>query len=166
MLRSISTISDQNHCEDTFDKNLQALSTTIPSVTSTSSSADQQMCVTGMIVDIADSVGVLNRDLEKLNDQSLQQSQSIETTSQYLQELNALYGKSNELVKTHSTTMGILQQESSELKQQLAEYQSTSYDGTFLWKLTDIGQRMSTYVCNKQSDIRIGILYIFSCSSK
>ncbi|CAF1001724.1 unnamed protein product [Adineta ricciae] len=140
---SITTISGQSHYEDTLDKDLQSLDTTIPSVTTASSSADQQMCVTGTIIDIADSVRVLNRGLEKLNDQFLQQSQSIETTGQYLQVLNALHGESNESVKTHSTTMGILQQESSELKQQLAEYQSTSYDGTFLWKLTDIGQKMT-----------------------
>ncbi|CAF1638743.1 unnamed protein product [Adineta ricciae] len=141
--QSITTISDQSHYEDTLDKDLQSLDTTIPAVTTASSSADQQMCVTGTIINIADSVRVLNKDLEKLNDQFLQQSQSIETTGQYLQVLNALHGESNELVKTHNTTMGILQQESFELKQQLTEYQSTSYDGTCLWKLTNIRQKMT-----------------------
>jgi chromosome segregation ATPase len=99
--------------------------------------------IKAMIDTLAGGIEVLNDDLQRLNDESLQQSQLIETTDQDLAMLKTSCEESNANLDGLNTNMIILEQHCSSLKQKVEESQSISYDGTLIWKITNVQEKMS-----------------------
>jgi hypothetical protein len=96
------------------------------------------------MIDIFDGgVKALNDDVQRLNDESSQQSQLMKTAEQTSTMLKTSCEESNVGLNALYTNMSILQQNCSSLKQKVEEIQSISYDGTLTWKITDVHQKIS-----------------------
>jgi len=88
----------------------------------------------------------LKDELIHLSDSSLQQSESLETTDKVLSMVKTSVEESNNVLNALNTNLLIVQQELSSLKLKFEEQQITSYDGTFVWKITQFQEKMSKYI--------------------
>jgi len=88
-------------------------------------------------------IETLNDDIQQLSNESLQQSQLIETTEQNLAVLKLSCEESHANINALNINMTLLQQDCSSLKQKVEERQLVSYDGTFIWKITNVEEKMS-----------------------
>lgn len=88
----------------------------------------------------------LKDELIRLSDSSLQQSESLETTDKVLSMTKTSVEESNNVLNAINTNLLIVQQELSSLKLKFEEQQITSYDGTFVWKITQFQEKMSKYI--------------------
>jgi len=95
-------------------------------------------------IDILDGgIKALNDDIQRLSDESSQQSQLMKTVDQTSTMLKISCEESNGDLNALYTNMIILQQNCSSLKQKVEEIQSISCDGTLVWKITNVQQKMS-----------------------
>jgi hypothetical protein len=85
----------------------------------------------------------LKDELIRLSDSSLQQSESLETTDKVLSMIKTSVEESNNVLSAINTNLLIVQQELSSLKLKFEEQQIASYDGTFVWKISQFQEKMS-----------------------
>lgn len=90
-----------------------------------------------------EGIEVLNDDLQRLSDESLQQSQTVETMDRNTTILKTSCEESNAALNALNTNLTVLQQDCSSLKQKVEERQFTSYDGTLIWRIANVQQKMS-----------------------
>jgi chromosome segregation ATPase len=90
-------------------------------------------------------IKVLHDELQQISDDSLQQSQIVETTDQTLTTLKTSYEESSAGLNALNTNLSILQQDCASLRQTIEESQYTSYDGTLMWKITNVQEKMGNH---------------------
>jgi chromosome segregation ATPase len=95
---------------------------------------------------LSGGIEALSDDIQQLSNESLQQSLLIEASSQNLEILKSSCEESNASLNAYRTNMEILQQDCVSLKQKVMESQSTSYDGTLIWKITNVKEKISKYI--------------------
>lgn len=87
-------------------------------------------------------VGTLSVDITRLGSESLQQSQSLETTDKAISAIKLSIEESKNVMDAMNTNFTILQQELLSLKQKCQDRQVTSYDGTLIWKIDRFQEKM------------------------
>ncbi|CAF3566686.1 unnamed protein product [Rotaria socialis] len=113
----------------------------------------QQKDITETMNILAGGTAVLNDDVQRLSSESLQQSLLIEMSSQNLKALKTSCEESKNFMDALSTNMSILQQDCFSLKQKIEESQSISYDGTLLWKISNVQEKMTDAQSERQVSI-------------
>jgi chromosome segregation ATPase len=88
-------------------------------------------------------IGTLNEDLTRLNSESLQQTQSLETADKVISKIQLSTEESNSMLEGMNTNLNILRQDLLSLKQRYENRQVTSYDGTLIWKIGQFQEKMS-----------------------
>ena len=106
----------------------------------------QQRFIGEILKVLSGATETLNNDIRRLGGESLQHSQSIEATNQCFTPLKTSCEESNAGLSALSTNMMILQEYCFSLRQKFEATQSTSYDGTLVWKITNFQKKMSTYL--------------------
>ena len=119
----------------------------VDTATSTNRTTNEDSAQTENIEEMIDilssGIETLVDETQRLSSESLQQSLSMQTAAQSLAMLKTSSEESNTGLNALGTNMAILQQECSSLKQTVEERQHTSYDGTLIWKITNVQDKMS-----------------------
>jgi chromosome segregation ATPase len=138
---NISTITDTDIKMETSDLSYQA--TPASTTTSAPERISDELKSLHEIIDIL-SIGIrtCNDELIRLNDESVQQSQLLETVDQLLPTVKTSTEESNNALSAMSTNLMILQQGISLLQQKYDDNQVTSYDGTLVWKIPRFQEKM------------------------
>jgi hypothetical protein len=103
----------------------------------------QQVGIYETLQVLCGGIEALNDDVQRLSNESLQQSILMKTTSQSLAMLKISVEESNVSLNAFNTNMTILQQDYLSLKQNVEESQSTSYNGILIWKIAKVQEKMS-----------------------
>ncbi|CAF1905814.1 unnamed protein product [Rotaria magnacalcarata] len=119
----------------------------------TDESNAQQKDVIETLNILAGGIVVLNDDVQRLSSESLQQSLLIEMSSQNLKVLKTSCEESKNFMDALSTNISILQQDCFSLKQKVEDSKSISYDGTLLWKISHVQEKMTDAQSERQVSI-------------
>jgi tRNA/tmRNA/rRNA uracil-C5-methylase (TrmA/RlmC/RlmD family) len=146
-----STTIDANQKLLSFDKHADLEINDLPSKETTAASTTlvtdecpiQQENINETMNMLCGGIETLNDNIQRLSNESLQQSLLVQTNGQNLAVLKTSLAETNIAINTHSVNMAVLQQECLSLKQKIEERQSTSYDGTLIWKISNIQAKMS-----------------------
>ncbi|CAF0791219.1 unnamed protein product [Adineta steineri] len=161
ILQVLINISDRSQPLTQLDTNVERttidLLTNINTIATTTLKADkynvQQEGIKEMISIMSNGIESLNDDSQILSDELLQQSLLVEAIHQRLEILKTSCEESNAILHAHTMNMDILQQECRSLKQTVSENESISYDGTFIWKITDVKEKMIDAESERQPSI-------------
>jgi chromosome segregation ATPase len=87
-------------------------------------------------------IQVLNDEAQRLSSESLQYRNSLHSVSEDMSKIKIAVQETNTLVDAHSSNQLILEQDLASLQQQVNDLKNVSYDGTLIWKTTDIQQKI------------------------
>ena len=128
-----------------IDQPIQAATTTSTSLVS--DKYNEQMNNIKQTLDILHAgVGALQEEQQHTTDKSLQLSQSVKTTDQDLVSLKLSIEESNVDLEGQKTVFDIFHQTVLCMKQELEDKQYTSYDGTLVWKITNVAEKMGNEI--------------------
>ena len=120
--------------------------TTTNSVSLASSENDTQSEAIKEVVDIfSGGIQVLSDEIHKLNNESSELTQMVDSTDQEVTTMKTSYEESSTNLRAWNTNLSVLQQTCSSLKQKAEENQSISYDGTLVWKITGVQEKISNH---------------------
>ncbi len=151
ILQLASNIIEGNQKQIDFDIHVEGKRIDLPSKVTTAASTTlvtdedsaEQEHIKETINILTGGIETLNDDIQQLSNESLQQSQLIETTEQNLAVLKLSCEESHASLNALNINMTLLQQDCSSFKQKVEERQLVSYDGTFIWKITNVEEKMS-----------------------
>lgn len=127
------------------DPPVQAATTTLTSLVS--DKYNEQMNDLKQTLDILNGgIGAMQTEQQHISDQSLQQSQSMKKTDQDLVSLKLSIEESNIDLERQKTILDILHQNVLCMKQEVEDKQYTSYDGTLVWKITNVAEKMGNEI--------------------
>ncbi|CAF4382772.1 unnamed protein product, partial [Adineta steineri] len=78
----------------------------------------------------------------RLNNDALQQSESITAITKALPTMKTSIEESNNVLRAMNINLMVLQQKILSLKYQLEDQQVISYDGTLIWKISQFREKM------------------------
>jgi len=88
------------------------------------------------------SVQVLNDDSQKLSSQNVHTQYSLQSLAEDLSKLKTAVQETNAFKESLKPNHQILLQDLDSFKRDIEDQQSTSYDGTYLWRITDVRKKM------------------------
>lgn len=92
---------------------------------------------------LSGGIAVLRDDIERLSNESIRQSQWIKETDGRLETIKVSCEESGSFLSAINMNMSVLQQDFQSLKHQVEQSQSISYDGSLIWKITDVQEKIS-----------------------
>jgi chromosome segregation ATPase len=94
---------------------------------------------------LADGIQVLNDDAQRHSVDLIQLQSAIESSEQNLSLLQISIQEANAFLTGIQINQNILQQEVESLKQTIDDMQHVSYNGTSVWKITNVLKKMSKF---------------------
>jgi len=88
------------------------------------------------------SVQVLNDDSQKLSSQNVHTQYSLQSLAEDLSKQKTAVQETNSFKESLKPNHQILLQDLDSFKRDIEDQQSTSYDGTYLWRITDVRKKM------------------------
>jgi hypothetical protein len=88
------------------------------------------------------SIQVLNDDTQQNNSETLRDQYSLELLLEDLSKVKLAIEETNTSIEGFKPSQQLLLQDFSSLKQDVEDHQATSYDGTFIWRITDVQKKM------------------------
>jgi hypothetical protein len=88
------------------------------------------------------SVQVLNDDSQKLSLQNVHTQYSLQSLAEDLSKQKTAVQETNAFKESLKPNHQILLQDLDSFKRDIEDQQSTSYDGTYLWRITDVRKKM------------------------
>jgi chromosome segregation ATPase len=123
------------------------MDTDVPPTTTTTAAASKPG--TTQLQDIYEIVNILSGGIEALNDdqqrlsnESLQIQIQLQTLTKDFPQIKSSEEESHSLLKGVEQNQNILSQDVSSLKEKINDMQYVSYDGAFLWKITNFKEKM------------------------
>lgn len=116
---------------------------TTTNVTTTDLTIDPQMKLYETIKILTGGVKALNDDVQHANDELLQNQIKLHSLTEDISKIQLSVEESHGFVQSIKLNQDILHQDLELLKEKTNEMQYTSYDGTLLWKITNIHEKMS-----------------------
>jgi hypothetical protein len=113
--------------------------TTISTPTTTTSADDLNENI-GLLLS---GIQVLNDDTEEHHVKILHAQDSLQSLSEDLSKVKISVEESNMSIKGCEPNQQILLQDFTSLKEDAENQKTTSYDGTFVWRITDVQKKMS-----------------------
>ena len=110
--------------------------------TSTSTMSNDQLNQT--IDVLLGSIQVLNDDTQQLSSEALRTQYLLQYTSENLSKLKIAVDETNTFVEGLTPNQQVLQQDLDSLKQEIEDKQSVSYDGTLIWRITNVQKKLGT----------------------
>jgi chromosome segregation ATPase len=115
-----------------------------PPRTTTSTSAASNDMLTETIDILLGSIQTLNDDTEQLSTEALRTECSLQSLSEDLSQLKIAIQETNASIDALKPNQQILLQDFESFKQDVADQQSVSYDGTLIWRITNVRNKMGT----------------------
>jgi chromosome segregation ATPase len=122
---------------------LSKVTTTVTTSAATDKFIDDIRNLKDTVSVISNGVQSLNDELTSVDNESVQQSQSLEATEKILSTTQTSIEESNNLLTAMTTNVRILQQDLTILKQKYEDQQVSSYDGVLVWKISRFQEKMS-----------------------
>jgi hypothetical protein len=88
-------------------------------------------------------IEALNDDGQRLSNESLQSQIKLQTLTEDFSKVQLSVEESHSFLKGVKHNQDILNQDLSSLKEKVNDIQYVSYDGTFVWKITNFQEKMS-----------------------
>jgi hypothetical protein len=88
------------------------------------------------------NVQVLNDDSQKLSLQNVHTQYSLQSLAEDLSKQKTAVQETNAFKESLKPNHQILLQDLDSFKRDIEDQQSTSYDGTYLWRITDVRKKM------------------------
>jgi chromosome segregation ATPase len=85
----------------------------------------------------------LNDDGQRLNNESLQSQIKLQTLAEDFSQVKISVEESHSFLQGVKHNQDILNQDLASLKEKINDMQYVSYDGTFVWKITNFKEKMS-----------------------
>jgi len=104
--------------------------------TSTSTMVNDQLNQT--IDVLLGSIQVLNDDTQRLSSETLRTQYLLQYISENLSKLKLAVQETNTSVEGLTPNQQILQQDLDSIKQDIEDKQAVSYDGTLIWRITNV----------------------------
>ena len=92
---------------------------------------------------ISNGVQALSFDVKHLEDTSTEQTKEFTSQDQQIQTIQKACEESNVNLQAIDINQRLIQQNFLSLKDQIHQHAYVSYDGTFVWKITNVQQRIS-----------------------
>ncbi|CAF1060189.1 unnamed protein product [Rotaria sordida] len=89
-----------------------------------------------------DGIKALTDDLQQLGSESLHHHTSLRSMSEDISKLKIAVEETHSLIDAHQTNQQIFQRSLASFQQELEEQKNISTDGTFLWKITNVQQKI------------------------
>ncbi|CAF2082952.1 unnamed protein product [Rotaria magnacalcarata] len=132
------------------------MDTDTPFHTTTSSSDDRnvQLQELSQTTDIlAGGVSALNEDCQRLRNESVSIQNALDTLSRDFTALKLSIEEQNKYLDDLKPSSDLLDHQVSMLQQTLEDLRSVSFDGTFLWKITNFSSKMADAQAERQTSI-------------
>ncbi len=136
---------------DQYERRLSMEIDTLPHITTTMiSSIDNELSAhlqeTYKTIDmIAGGIQALNDDAQRLSNESLRLHIDTEEWKRDLTALQLSIEEENAFLNGIKPNQEILNQDVASLKQKVEDMQSISYDGTFIWRITSVKEKLSKF---------------------
>jgi chromosome segregation ATPase len=88
------------------------------------------------------SIQALNDDTQQHSSETLRTQCSLQSLSEDLSKLKIAIQETNTSIESLKPNQQILAQEFASVKQDVEDQQATSYDGTLIWRITDVQKKM------------------------
>ncbi|CAF4281872.1 unnamed protein product, partial [Rotaria sp. Silwood2] len=98
-------------------------------------------------------IETLNDDGQRLNNELLQCQIKLQTLAQDFSQVQLAVEETNSFVQGLKPNQDILHQDLVSLKQKIDDMQYVSYDGTFVWKITNFREKMTDAQSERQTSI-------------
>jgi hypothetical protein len=124
-----------------IDVSTHPTTTLIPSDSQNTNSKLQEICETVDI--IVGGIQVLTEDAQRLSDESLRLYNEIDVLSRNLATIQISVQEQNGFLDGIKPNQDILNQDIASVKQKVEDMQFVSYDGSFIWKIPNVKEKMS-----------------------
>jgi chromosome segregation ATPase len=94
---------------------------------------------------LAGGITVLNDDVQRLSNEFVRMRSSIESLTQDCASIQMSVEEQTAFLNGIKINQDIIQQDLESLKQTVDDIQHASYDGTLIWKITNVREKMSKF---------------------
>ncbi|CAF3886203.1 unnamed protein product [Rotaria sp. Silwood2] len=108
---------------------------------------------------VISGLNVLNDDTQRLTSESFQYQRSIQSLSEDVFRLNTAIKETHSSINDHITSQQIIEEGLTSLQQQLDDQKNISHNGTLIWKITNIQQKIADAECERQTSIYSPVFY-------
>ncbi|CAF4155779.1 unnamed protein product [Rotaria magnacalcarata] len=98
-------------------------------------------------------IEALANDAQRLSNESLQAQVTLQTLEEQLPGLKLSMEESNGFLQGVNCNLDILKQDFTSLQEKVNDLQCVSYDGTFIWKITNVKEKMMDAQSERQTSI-------------
>ena len=109
---------------------------------------------------LSGGIETLNDDAQRLSNESLQSQIKLQATAEELLQVKESVEESRMFLEGVKHNQDILNQDFSSLKEKIDDMQYVSYDGSFVWKITNFQEKMSKLAMMYCEHIRYLICFI------
>ncbi len=99
---------------------------------------------------LADGIAILNEDLQRLSTESIHYQNTLDPLKQDISTLKTSIQEQNTFLDGIKINQDILQQDLASFGQKMTDIKASSFDGTFIWKISNIqekiGQQLMFYL--------------------
>ncbi|CAF1320499.1 unnamed protein product [Rotaria sordida] len=100
-------------------------------------------------------LNVINDDTQRLTSESFQYQHSLQSVSEDASKLKIAIEATHSSINAHRTNQQILEESLNSCKQQLDDQKNISIDGTLLWKITNLQQKIDSGVVLELIDSKV-----------
>ena len=94
---------------------------------------------------LTNGIQTLDEDVQELNEERSRQERRLEELIENVSKVKAGVEEERGLLDAVHQNLEILRQDLTRLEEQAEEMQVASYDGTLLWKITQVAEKLSKY---------------------
>jgi chromosome segregation ATPase len=91
---------------------------------------------------LSDGVATLKEDQQRLSTEAIAYQQTLDTITKNLPKLKTSTQEQNAFLDEIKRNQDIIPQEVETMKQKINDIKTRSYDGTFLWKITNVQDKL------------------------
>ncbi|CAF1338873.1 unnamed protein product [Rotaria magnacalcarata] len=107
----------------------------------------------GVLNILVGGIEALENDAQRLSNESLQAQVTLQTLEEQLPGLKLSMEESNGFLQGVNCNLDILKQDFTSLQEKVNDLQCVSYDGTFIWKITNVKEKMMDAQSERQTSI-------------
>ncbi|CAF4136776.1 unnamed protein product, partial [Rotaria sp. Silwood2] len=98
---------------------------------------------------VISGLNVLNDDTQRLTSESFQYQRSIQSLSEDVFRLNTAIKETHSSINDHINSQQIIEEGLTSLQQQLDDQKNISHNGTLIWKITNIQQKIDRSIIQR-----------------
>jgi len=87
-------------------------------------------------------IQALNDDTQRITSDALHYQNTLEFLSEEQSKVKVAIQETNSFLNAHKSNQQILEQDLASMQQQIEDMKNTSYDGTLMWKITNVQQKI------------------------